>query len=429
MEHTTLPNGLSVIVETMPCTQSCAFGFFVRCGSRNETTEIAGVSHFLEHMLFKGTETRSAADVNREFDAMGVSFNAYTTEEATVFYASLLPEFLEKSLAIYADLLRPALRESDFESEKQVILEEIEMYEDTPPFCVDERIREAFFNGHPIGNCVLGSTTSVSQMNASAMRCYFHQRYSPRNITLAACGNVAFADVKALVLKYCANWENAPADEAAADGQTSEETTNSGKFPQQRATYTHGFRHIRNPQATQTYTLQCAAAPSASAPLTQRTAARLAASMLGDDSGSRLYWALVDEGLAEHATLSFTEFTDVGMFSTSFACEPENAERNLEAVQRIYADAMQEGFSPQELELAQNRLVTALVLGNERPLDRLFSIGADWLFQRAYRTVREEPALLKNTTLADVRNLLDAFPLLPALTYVVSNKPERKHRG
>ena len=426
MEHTTLPNGLSVIVETMPCTQSCAFGFFVRCGSRNETSEIAGVSHFLEHMLFKGTETRSAIDVCREFDAMGVSFNAYTTEESTVFYAALLPEFLEKSLAIYADLLRPALRESDFEAEKQVILEEIEMNEDTPPFRADELICEEFFNGHPIGYSVLGSSASVSQLQVATLRRYFHQRYSPRNITLVACGNVTFAEVKDLALKYCADWENAPSDGETTDGQTTEET--NVENPPQRVTYKHGFRHIRNPQATQTYTLQCAAAPSASAPLIQRTSARLVASMLGDDSGSRLYWALVDEGLAEHATLSFTAFTDAGTFDTSFASEPENAERNLEIVQRIYADVMREGFSQQELELAQNRLVTAMVLGNERPADRLFGLGNDWLFQRVYRTVQEETALLRNTTLDDVRNLLEAFPLLPSLTYVVSNKPERKRR-
>src|SRR5262249_53386586 len=124
-----LDNGLEIIAETSPSARSVALGFFVRTGARDETPEVSGVSHFLEHMVFKGTERRSAFEVNKDFDRIGANYNAFTSEENTVFYAAVLPEYLPNAVDILADILRPSLREDDFDQEKQVILEEIAMYE------------------------------------------------------------------------------------------------------------------------------------------------------------------------------------------------------------------------------------------------------------------------------------------------------------
>ena len=128
LHQAVLPNGLEVLAECSPHALSSAIGFFVRTGSRDETPELAGVSHFLEHMAFKGSQRRSADDVNREFDDIGAKYNAYTTEEHTVFHAAVLPEYLDRAVDLLADLLRPTLREDDFSMEKKVILEEIGMY-------------------------------------------------------------------------------------------------------------------------------------------------------------------------------------------------------------------------------------------------------------------------------------------------------------
>src|SRR6476646_939391 len=130
----TLPNGLQIIGETSPAARSAALGFFVRTGSRDETPEECGVTHFLEHMIFKGTPHRTALDVNRDFDKIGADYNAYTSEENTVFYAAVLPEYLPQAVDILADILRPSLRQADFDVEKNVIIEEIGMYEDQPMF-------------------------------------------------------------------------------------------------------------------------------------------------------------------------------------------------------------------------------------------------------------------------------------------------------
>ena len=151
-------------------------------------TRVAGVSHFLEHMAFKGTPSRSADDVNREFDEMGAHYNAFTNEENTGFYAAVLPEHQGRAVDLLADILRPSLREDDFNLEKQVILEEIQMYEDEPPFGADDKCRALYFGSHPLGRSVIGTAKSVGDLTVEAMRDYFHRRYSPGNIVLAGAG-------------------------------------------------------------------------------------------------------------------------------------------------------------------------------------------------------------------------------------------------
>src|SRR6266540_7148592 len=144
-----LANGLTVLGEKSPSARSTALGFFVRTGSRDETPEVSGVSHFLEHMVFKGTPRRSALEVNCDFDRIGANYNAFTSEENTVFYAAVLPEYLPQAVDILADILRPSLRGEDFDMEKNVIIEEIGMYEDQPMWCAYDNAKRIFFADHP----------------------------------------------------------------------------------------------------------------------------------------------------------------------------------------------------------------------------------------------------------------------------------------
>ena len=206
----TLQNGLEIVAECNDDAHSAAVGFFVRTGSRDETDAVAGVSHFLEHMLFKGTPSRSADDVNREFDEMGAHYNAFTNEENTVYYAAVLPEFLGRTVELWSDILRPSLREADFNTEKKVIIEEIKMYEDQPPFCADEKCRAAFFGPHPLSRSVLGSEKSIADLPVEAMRGYFERRYSPGNIVLAAVGKVDFAEFVKTAENRCGHWTSSP---------------------------------------------------------------------------------------------------------------------------------------------------------------------------------------------------------------------------
>src|SRR5919199_5129534 len=172
-----LDNGLRIIGETTPSARSVAIGFFVRTGSRDETPEVSGVTHFLEHMVFKGTPRRSAFEVNRDFDRIGADYNAYTSEENPVFHAAVLPEYLPQAVDILADILRPSLRGDDFDLEKNVIIEEIGMYDDQPMWSAYDHAKRVYFADHPLGNTILGTPESIRALTRDQMDEYFRRRY------------------------------------------------------------------------------------------------------------------------------------------------------------------------------------------------------------------------------------------------------------
>src|SRR5262245_21243023 len=222
---TTLPNRLTLVGETNPAARSVALGFFVKTGSRDETGDVSGVTHFLEHMVFKGTPRRTFLDVNADFDRIGAQYNAFTSEENTVFHAAVLPEYLPQAFDILADILRPSLREDDFEMEKKVIVEEIGMYEDQPMWSAYDHAKRIYFADHPLGNSILGSPASVTGLNRDQMHEYFQRRYVPGNIAVAAAGNFKWDDLVKLAEKHCEQW-----DKGSEGHPVLRETRGSSKF-------------------------------------------------------------------------------------------------------------------------------------------------------------------------------------------------------
>jgi len=396
-----LPNGLQIIAECNPHAHGEAIGLFVRTGARDETDELAGVSHFLEHMTFKGTASRSAEELNRAFDDIGAYCNAFTAEEATVYFAAVLPEYQDRALELLADLLQPALRPEDFETEKQVVLEEIRMYEDQPPFGADEKCRSVFFGSHPLGRSILGTVQSISAMTVEAMQDYYQRRYAPGNITLAAAGRVDFEQLVASAQRYCGHWSARPVDRVETAVQPQEE-----------------FRLLAKPTAAQQYVIQLAAAPGVDHPA--RYAAGLLAAILGDDTGSRLFWALVDPGLAETATLTYSEYREIGVFSTFLSSPPDQTPKNFQTLQAIYARAASDDpITAQELALAKSKLCSHLVLSSERCQNRLFAVGTEWLQRSRYLSVQEDLEAIRQVSLEEVQAVLVDFPLDRAATIAI----------
>src|SRR5437588_1372960 len=206
-----LKNGLQIIGESSPSARSVALGFFVRTGARDESADVSGVTHFLEHMVFKGTPRRSALDVNRDFDRIGAHYNAFTSEENTVFYAAILPEYLPQAVDILTDILRPSLREEDFDMEKNVIIEEIGMYEDQPTWSAYDHAKKAYFADHPLGNSILGTPESIRALTRDQMHDYFRRRYVAPNVTAVAAGHFEWDHFVDLVAKACGHWERGEA--------------------------------------------------------------------------------------------------------------------------------------------------------------------------------------------------------------------------
>jgi predicted Zn-dependent peptidase len=396
--HThTLANGLEIVAEIAPSAYSSAFAYFVRTGARDETAEISGVSHFLEHMVFKGSDKRSAAEVNRDLDDLTANSNAFTSEEQTVYYATTLPEDQERIVELLADMMRPVLRQDDFDTEKQVILEEIAKYDDQPPYGAHEKCMAAFFGAHPLAKSVLGTAETVSNLKRDQMLSYFQERYSPRNIVLAAAGNIDWDKLLAEAQKYCGGW--APFDAPRAKEPV---------VPQP------AWQVIHKPLAVQEYVMQIAAAPAAEDD--ERYAARLLGMIIGDETGSRLFWDLVDTGLAETAAFGAHEFQRAGIYMTYLSCAPDDVAENLGRIRQILADVQAAGVTEEELRTAQNKVCAHIVLQAERPTNRMFSIGNTWIQRRQYKTVREAVANYRRVTLADIRDVLDKYPLPPIAT-------------
>jgi len=396
----TLPNSLEIVAECDGEAHSSAMGFFVKTGARDETDAVSGVSHFLEHMMFKGTPSRSADDVNREFDEMGAHYNAFTNEENTVYYAAMLPEYQHKAVSLLADILRPSLREEDFNTEKKVILEEIKMYEDQPPFGADEKCRAAFFGSHPLGRSVLGTAQSVSDLPVSAMREYFETRYSPGNIVLAAAGRIDFAAMVDSAAQCCGHWKP-----VAIQREVS------------RAVPHMDFKVLSKEIATQQYAIELAPGPSAEDD--DRHAAKLLATILGDDSGSRLYWELTDPGLAEQVTLSHCEYLGSGLMITYMSCEPHCVTDNLQSILKVYRLAETDGLTEAELSQAKSKIRSRIVLSSERPRGRLFAVGSEWIYRHEYKTVGDDLDSIAAITLDQVHAVLKKYPLSRCATLTV----------
>ncbi|MEN1681278.1 MAG: pitrilysin family protein [Planctomycetota bacterium] len=401
-ENHRLENGLTIVAECNPSAHSTALGFFVNTGARDETDEVAGVSHFLEHMIFKGTPRRSADDVNREFDEMGAHYNAYTSEEHTVYYASVLPEHQSGCVELLGDLLRPSLRAEDFDMEKKVIREEIKMYLDQPPYGMDDRVKRLCFGDHPIARSVLGDDDTIAALSPEQMRSYFDTHYAPETITLAAAGNVDFESLVQQAEQACGGWRPSSAIRPAVEAV-------GGRV----------FESVRVDAATQQYALWLAPGPDAASP--DRYAAKLLATILGDDSGSRMYWELVDPGLVESCSLGHYEYDGVGMYYTWLACSPDEVEANLARLQKLLQDAEQYGVSAEELEQARNKVKSRVVLGSERPRARLFSVGVGWMQGRGYRSTADDLAAVDTVTVDDLRRLLKEWP--PSAGSVVTVGP------
>ena len=399
-QHHTFPNGLTLIAEVDPDAHTAAVGFFVKAGARDEQPDVMGVSHFLEHMMFKGTDRRSAEDVNREFDELGANYNAFTSHEQTVYYAHVLPEFLPRAVDLLGDMLRPALREDDFGMEKNVILEEIGMYDDRPEWRLQDTLLETYFRdavggGHPLGHRVLGTNDTIKTLTAEQMRAYFGGRYGPDNIVVAAAGRVDFDELVKDLDRLCGGWE------ATGVKRVYDPPAVAGRR-----------LVIDDPRVSRTYLAMLCPAPSAQDP--RRYAAKVLADVLGDSDGSRLYWAMIDPGLADEADFSFMPQDATGAYLAYASCSPDRADRVEEVLLGTLDGVVTaRDIAEDEVQRAVNKLATQATLQGERPSGRMQALGTQWTYQGAYTPLEEELSRLMAVTVADVAALLGAMPFTP----------------
>jgi predicted Zn-dependent peptidase len=277
--------------------------------------------------------------------------------------------------------------------EKKVIIEEIGMYEDQPTWSAYDHAKRAYFGSHPLGNSILGTPKSISALKRDQMYAYFQRRYVAPNVAVVAAGNFDWPELVRLVEQRCGGWGSGAA----------------GRKGVRPAAGTGAFEVVARDKVTQEHVILVSPGPAVRSPL--RYAADTLALVVGDDSGSRLYWALVDPGLADSADMSFHDYEGTGSFYTSFSSEPGRAQKNLAVVHRMLRTVQQDGISEEELRQAKSKILSRVVRGGERPMGRMQAIGMTWTYLHKYRTVDEELKAYDAVSLKTIRRLLDQFPL------------------
>jgi predicted Zn-dependent peptidase len=405
--RTVLPNGLTVLSERMPGVRSVAFGAWVRAASLHEPRELMGVSHLLEHMVFKGTARRSAKQIALELEALGGSLDAYTSREHTVYQARVLDEHLDVAADVIGDFVfAPLLRRSDLELERKVVLEEIGMVDDTPDDLVFELHSEALWGQHPYGYSILGTRDTVAALRTADLESLHRRAYHPGQLIVAASGNVDHDALLASLERT--GW-------AAREGGDSSRLvvpTPVAQPPRRQ--------HVARDGA-QTHLV--VGSPTVAHGDPRRHAVVLLSALLGGGMSSRLFQRVREElGLA-YAVYTFQSFhADVGMHGVYVGTGPETARQALDAINAELAEVATNGLPPDELAMGKSQLKGQLTLSLESVSSRMYRCAGVELYGEPYRTLDEMLALIDDVTSEQIAEVAREY-FAPEKQTVVSLGP------
>ncbi len=377
VRRTVLPGGLRVVTEHVPGVRSASVGVWVGVGSRDEGHGVAGAAHFLEHLLFKATPTRSALDIAQSMDAVGGELNAFTAKEQTCYYAHVIDEDLPLAVELVADVVLNGLcRGADVEVERQVVLEEIAMRDDDPEDLVGDAFLTALFGDHPIGRPVIGSVESIEAMRPTQLRSFHQRRYRPDRMVVAVAGNVEHEHTVELVHRAFAG----RLDPAAAPAPRRE-----GRF----RTRTAPTLHWSNRDSEQSH-LAFGVRAYGRHEGDKRWPLSVLNTVVGGGLSSRLFQAIREErGLAYSVYSGVDTFADTGAFSVALGCQPENLGTVAALARGVLEDVAANGITDAECARAKGSLRGGLVLGLEDSGSRMNRIGRSELNYGNHRSVSE----------------------------------------
>ncbi|HET8770987.1 MAG TPA: pitrilysin family protein [Gemmatimonadaceae bacterium] len=394
VQRTVLPNGLTVLSEHMPGVRSVSFGAWVCSASLHEPREKMGVSHLLEHMVFKGTERRSARELALALEALGGSLDAYTGREHTSFQARVLDEHLPQAADVLFDLMfRPVLRDADLQLERKVVLEEIAMVDDTPDDVVFELHNALLWGPHPFGYSILGTADTVSALSTDDLRALHARAYRPSQVVVAAAGNVVHEHL--LDVMATAGWNDLPGDGGVKPGVPAARTMAPEDHTTQRDTQQ---MHLVFGNAVVPY-----GDP-------RRHALMLVNSLFGGGMSSRLFQRVREElGLA-YSVQSFQSFHAMaGAQGIYVGCAPERADEAVSAVLSELSALAVDGIPDEELLMGKQQLKGQITLSMESVGARMYRAAAVELYDEPYRELDEVLARVDAITTADVRDVCREF--------------------
>jgi predicted Zn-dependent peptidase len=405
---TKLDSGIRVVTEAVPSVRSVALGLWVRTGSRDESPEQAGVSHFLEHMLFKGTERHSAIEISEIFDTLGASVNAATGKESTHLHARFLDEHTERAFDLLAEmLLGPTYPEID--SEREVVLEEIAMYEDEPQDKVHDVLDEAVFGDHPLGRRVLGRAEVISSIPVPKIDAYHRSRYTSGNIVVAAAGNLDHDAICSLTDRHLAP----AAGEAAPVGGPPE---------------ANGARTCFQQKDTEQYHV-CLGGPGITRDDERRFALAILDTVFGGSASSRLFREVREKRGLAYSVGSYTQqYVDGGLVALYVGTREDNVTQACEVIAAELARLHAEGISDEELARAKEHVKGRMVLSSESTAARMGRIGKAVLFGTPLLTLDEMLTRIDAVTADEVGELAGEFYAPPSLAAAAIGRSEERFR-
>jgi predicted Zn-dependent peptidase len=384
-----LSNGLRVVSEAIPYVKSVTVGVWVGTGSRNEEDHNHGVSHFIEHLMFKGTEKRSAKDIAETVDAVGGQLNAFTAKEYTCYYIKVLDNHLELALDILSDMLLASKFDSeDIGREREVVLEEVHMYEDSPDELVHDLHLDDIWPGHPLGRNILGTTDSIACFDRNLVQSYYHDFYRPDNMVLAAAGNLTHEQLEALADRFFGSL--------------------TGR-KRQLAPQPPTLRPIRSMHAKDTEQVHiCLGTVSVPQNSPRIYVAHVLNNILGGGISSRLFQSIREErGLAYSIYSYQTNYSDCGLFTVYAGTRPGNVEQVVELILQNINELKNGGLTAAELSKTKEQLKGNLLLGLESSSSRMSRLGKMEITLGKFTTLDEIVAKIEKVSLPDLEEMMN----------------------
>jgi predicted Zn-dependent peptidase len=367
-----LKNGVRVVCEKLPYVRSVSVGIWVRTGSRNEDARINGVSHFIEHMLFKGTRTRSAAQIAEAIDNIGGQLNAFTGKECTCFYAKTLDEHIGIALDVLSDMFfNSVFANKDIALEKRVIIEEIGMYEDSPEDLVHDVLSETVWGGSPVGYPILGTKKSLRNINRERIIQYMQERYTPANTVISVAGNYDDGQLEELLGKYFGDWAPAAASDETQDNTAFRADVNIREKDTEQVHICIGFEGVKNGD-DDLYPLLAVN------------------NILGGGMSSRLFQRIREKKGLVYSIYSYpTTYKDTGLFTIYAGMKPDNLGEVMHLIYDEIRILKKKGITASELEKAMEQMKGNYILGLESTSSRMNSIGKSELLLGYINTPEE----------------------------------------
>ena len=385
-----LDNGVKVVLEEIDYVRSISFGIWVRNGSRNEKPEYNGMSHFIEHMLFKGTENRTAKQIAEEMDAVGGQINAYTTKEYTCYHTRVLDKHFDRALDVISDMfLHSRFEQKDIERERNVIIEEINMYEDAPEELVHDSLQEAIWKDSSLGQPILGTVESISKFHTENMKDFFEKRYHTENTIISVAGHFDTEEMFLKLNKTLGQWKR----------------KNDFVYYDTKTIYTPNI--VKREKDIEQVHL-CIAFPALERDHPQKYALAVFNTIFGGGMSSLLFQKLREENGLNYTIYSYTSaYVDSGLFAIYAGMNPNQTEKVIELIFDEIKILKENKLSQKLIDVTKEQMISNFIIGQESTVNLMTASGASVLLRGFVQDTEEILQQIEEITAEDIQNVIE----------------------